>query len=62
MYYDLGYISATKVNETITNYTITALHPYLSYTFTAYIRDLFNNTKDQIYVQFCKLIVIYNGS
>ena len=62
MYYDPVYISATKVNEAITNYTITALHPYLSYTFTAYIRDLFNNIKDQDYVTFCELIVIYNGS
>ena len=62
MFYVPVYISATKVNETTIYYTITGLHPSLNYTFFVYIMDLFNNTKDQDYITFCKLIVMYTDS
>ena len=62
MRYDPVYINATKINETTTNYIISGLHPSLNYTFSGYIMDLFNNTKDQDYVTFCKLIVIHSDS
>ena len=62
MSYDPVYINAINVNETTITYTITGLHPSLSYTFSVYIMDLFNNTKDQDYITFGKLIVMYTDS
>ena len=52
--HDLVYIVANEVNEKNVYYDITGLHPSLNYTFTAYINDSFNNTKDQDYVTFHK--------
>ena len=62
MSYDPVYTTAINVNETTITYTITGLHPSLNYTFSGYIVDLFNNTKDQDYITFGKLIVMYTDS
>ena len=54
--YDPVYINSTDVNETTIYYNITGLHPFLNYTFTTYIMDLFNRKKNKDYVIFSELI------
>ena len=48
--------NVTDVNETTIYYNITGQHPSLNYTFTVYIMDLFNNTKNEDHVIFCELL------
>ena len=60
--YDPAYIIATKINATTIPYNITGLHPFLNFTFTAYIMDIYNNTKNKDSIIFCKLIVMHNES
>ena len=56
--YDPVYVNGTKQSKTAAvHYNIFGLHPYLNYTFTTYIMDLFNNTKDEDHVIFCELLL-----
>ena len=58
MSYDPVYINGTKENKTTTvYYNITGLHPFLNYTYTGYIMDLFNSTKSEDHVIFCELLL-----
>ena len=51
--------NVTDVNETTLYYNITGLHPSLYYTFTAYIIDLYNNTKDEDHIIFFELVTCF---
>ena len=51
--------NVTDVNETTVYYNITGLHPFLNYSFIAYIMDIFNNIKNQNYATLCKLIICW---
>ena len=56
--YDPVYVNGTKQSKTTAvHYNIFGLHPYLNYTFTVYIMDLYNNTKDEDHVIFCELLL-----
>ena len=58
--YHLQNIGNTNKHEETIHYEINALHPLTNFTFTAYITDSLNNTKDKYQIIFSEFTPLYN--